>query len=394
MLGHEAAARVLADHGVDTVFGLVGDGNIYLVKSLIERCGVRYVAAAHEASATSMADGYARVTGRLGVASVTHGPGLTNTLTALTEAGRNETSMLLVCGDTPTSIAAHPQDIDQKAIVLPTGAGFEHVRSSATLVRDISAAIRRAHVERRPIVVNIPVEFGAQETGDGGGPVTPFRQQAIAPDPAVLDDAVGLVASSNRPLILAGRGAASPRSRTLLLRLSDALRAPLATTLLAKDLFAGEARNVGIFGSLSSDATLDVITRADASSRSGPVSPGSPPTAGRCSPGSASSIARSMPIVSVGGRMWTWGSSATRRRRPRPSSLARGARPRRGRVGVHCGARRRRRTGGTRRCRRVDRRDRLGRPAARRPPATRSHAGLRHRAVLVRRHQSAVRAGA
>jgi nitrate/nitrite transporter NarK len=83
---YEAIAETLSRLGVDTTFGLVGSGNFGLIHHMTRHCGMAYHAARHEAAAVAMADGYARVSGKLGVCTVHQGPGVTNTLTALTEA--------------------------------------------------------------------------------------------------------------------------------------------------------------------------------------------------------------------------------------------------------------------------------------------------------------------
>ena len=149
MLGHDAVAQALVDHGVDTVFGVLGDGNLFIGENLQRQHGVNLVGATHEANAVCMAEGWAKATGRLGVATVTHGPGLTNTITALVEGVKNETPMLLVAGDTPIENEQHLQNLDQHALVVATGAGFQPVRNVETISEDVSTAVRRAHAERR-----------------------------------------------------------------------------------------------------------------------------------------------------------------------------------------------------------------------------------------------------
>ncbi|MDQ7911273.1 thiamine pyrophosphate-binding protein [Phytohabitans sp. ZYX-F-186] len=260
---HDALARALADNGVDTLFGLTGDANLFLVDHFIRECGGTYVSAAHEAGAVLMAHGYASVTGRIGVATVTHGPAFTNTVTALIEGVRSRTPLVLIAGDTPVVDTEHIQAVDQRAVVLGTGVGFEQVRAIETAVTDLGTALRRADVERRPIVLNVPVDFVWQESGYERVDVLPVPAQAPGPDPAALDSAIGVIASARRPLVLAGRGATSPRARAALLRLADRLGAPLATTLKGKDLFRGEAFDLGIFGTLSTAPAVEAILDAD-----------------------------------------------------------------------------------------------------------------------------------
>src|ERR1700689_2571158 len=91
---HAAVARTLSDHGVDTTFGVMGDANMLYLVDFREQNGGTFISSVSEGGAVSMADGYSRVSGRLGVASVTHGPGLTNTMTALTEAVRARTPLV------------------------------------------------------------------------------------------------------------------------------------------------------------------------------------------------------------------------------------------------------------------------------------------------------------
>ena len=156
---HDALARALAEHGVDTMFGLTGDANLFLVDRFMREHKGTYVSAAHEAGAVLMAHGYASVTGRVGVATVTHGPAFTNTVTALIEGVRSHTPILLIAGDTPVVDKEHIQAVDQRSVILGTGVGFEQVRSLDTAVVDLSTAMRRALVERRPVVLNVPVDL-------------------------------------------------------------------------------------------------------------------------------------------------------------------------------------------------------------------------------------------
>ena len=128
MLGHDAVAQALVDHGVDTVFAVLGDGNLFIGENLQRQHGTNLIGATHEANAVCMAEGWAKASGKLGVASVTHGPGLTNTITALVEGVKNETPMLVVAGDTPVENEQHLQNLDQHALVTASGAGFQPVR--------------------------------------------------------------------------------------------------------------------------------------------------------------------------------------------------------------------------------------------------------------------------
>ncbi|MCH2635222.1 MAG: thiamine pyrophosphate-binding protein [Acidimicrobiales bacterium] len=263
MLGHDAVAQALVDHGVDTVFGVLGDGNLFIGENLQRQHEVNFVGATHEANAVCMAEGWAKATGRLGVATVTHGPGLTNTITALVEGVKNETPMLLVAGDTPVENEQHLQNLDQHALVVATGAGFQPVRNVETIAEDVSTAVRRAHAERRPIVVNVPLNIEWDEVDYEPRPALNSPPVRLAPDPDQLESALGIIASSARPVILAGRGAVLSGAREVLIELGDALGAPLATSLLGTGFFSDQPFNLGIHGTLSHEVAGETLAMAD-----------------------------------------------------------------------------------------------------------------------------------
>ena len=263
MLGHDAVAQALVDHGVDTVFAVLGDGNLFIGENLQRQHGTNLIGATHEANAVCMAEGWAKASGKLGVASVTHGPGLTNTITALVEGVKNETPMLVVAGDTPVENEQHLQNLDQHALVTATGAGFQPVRNAETIAEDVSTAIRRAHSERRPIVLNVPLNIEWDEVEYVSRPPLNPSPVRLAPDPDQLDTALGIIASSTRPLILAGRGAVKSGAKDALLRLGETLGAPLATSLLGTGYFEGEPFNLGIHGTLSHEVAGETLAIAD-----------------------------------------------------------------------------------------------------------------------------------
>ncbi len=262
-LFYKAYAQNLRDLGVDTLFGLMGDANLYMADSFSRDCGGRYVASAHESGAVLMALGYAQVTGKVGVATVTHGPGLTNTISALIEGVKGTTPMVLLAGDTAVVDRDNFQNVPQREHVLATGAGFEQLRAPATLAEDMAAAFRRAVVERRPIVLNTPADFTWLEVEHRHVPLYLPESRAVVPDSVDLDNAVGIIASARRPLVLAGRGAADARSRAALVRLAERIGAPLATTLKGRGLFRGEPFDLGIMGTLAGDVATETMLAAD-----------------------------------------------------------------------------------------------------------------------------------
>lgn len=258
---HQSIAQAVRDHGIETMFGLVGDANLFMANHFVSGCGGTMVPAAHEGGTVLMAQAYSQVTGRVGVATVTQGPGLTNCFTALREGVVARRSMILLCGDTPVTAPFHPQNIDQREVVKATGAGFEQVKSPETASRDVATAFYRARKERRPIVVNIPSDFMWAEVIHQTI-VFPFPEAAsVITEGPVHEEAIGMIASAKRPLILAGAGAVSARDK--LIALAERLEAPLATTLKGTGLFKGHPNNIGYFGTLSTAEAYDVIGAAD-----------------------------------------------------------------------------------------------------------------------------------
>jgi len=259
---HQAIASVLAANGVDTVFGLIGDGNMFMVDSFVRDHAGTFVAAGNEAGAAYMALGYAALANRTGICSVTHGPALVNTMTALVQGVKASLPVVLLCSD--VGDPSHTQNIAQREIIVSTGAGFEQLRSPKTVATDVANALRRAVAERRPIALNLPQEFDWADA-PGFAPI-----KVDFPDTGSLisegmdfQNAVGIIASARRPVIVAGRGACSTEARDAILRLAERIEAPLATTLKAKDLFRGEPWDLGICGTVSTPQAFDVLLESD-----------------------------------------------------------------------------------------------------------------------------------
>ncbi len=241
---------------------MLGDANLVFAHSSVTDERGRYVSAANEGGAVLMAQGYGCVSGRLGVATVTHGA-VSNTVTALCDAARRRRPVVVVAGDTAQRDIHNIQNLPHRDLVLPTGAGFEQVRAPETIAEDVAAAIRRAHAERRPIVLNVPTDYMRQDVVYQQVLAAPVTGSSVVPGDEELDRALGAVASASRPLVLAGGGAGSDQARKSLLRLARLLGAPVATTVKGKDLFRGEENNLGFFGNLATPAATETITRAD-----------------------------------------------------------------------------------------------------------------------------------
>ncbi|WP_342363694.1 thiamine pyrophosphate-binding protein [Terrarubrum flagellatum] len=260
---HQALAKALKRLGADTMFGLIGDANLYMADAFARECGGRYVAAANEAGAVLMALGYAQVSGRTGVATVTHGPGLTNSLTALIEGVKNSVPVVLLVGDTPIEDRDHQQKALQREFITATGAGFEQLRSAATVSDDVARAFRRAALERRPVALNMPSDLQWLDAEDRAFELyLPDARRGVIEGPE-MDKAIGIIASARRPVVLGGRGAFDHEAEAAIIRLADRMEAPLSTTLLGKGLFASHPFNLGVFGTLSNAVAAEAIAESD-----------------------------------------------------------------------------------------------------------------------------------
>jgi len=215
-------------------------------------------------SATCMADGYARVTGRVGVVSVHQGPGLTNTMTGLAEAAKSRTPVLVLAGETPAAALTSNFRIDQHGLVESVGAIAERVHSSKTGADDAARAYQRAITERRPVVLMLPIDIQPQpavQTEPSRPPLPPLN----APEPSgqAIRQAVDLLTKAKRPAIIAGRGAVLANAGADLEALGQTIGAVLATSAPANGLFAGLPYALGISGGFASPFAAKTLPRAD-----------------------------------------------------------------------------------------------------------------------------------
>jgi acetolactate synthase I/II/III large subunit len=261
----DAIAEAVRYEGVTAAFGLVGEGNIAVVEQLIERGGIEWYAARREDAAVLMADGYARRTGAVGFATITHGPGVTNAATALTEASRARTPLVVLAGDTARNEPAHPQAIDVRAVVSVTGARTRVIQRAADAADDVEAAFASARRDG-PIVLIL-----ASDLAEEKATLAPVREHASPPgtpgphrpDNRALAAVVDLVSSAKRPVVLAGRGVVTANARDEVTSLGDAIGALFATTLLSRGLFADNPWNLGFAGGFGEALANELLADAD-----------------------------------------------------------------------------------------------------------------------------------
>ena len=265
MLVAEAVGRALAAEGVAAAFGVLGSGNLAFTNALRD-AGVPFVAARHEGGAICMADGYARVSGELTACSVHQGPGLTNAITGLAEAAKSRTPLLVLAADTPAAALTSNFRIDQDALVESVGAVAERIHGAATAIADAVRAARRARVERRAVVLMLPLDVQALAVRDELATVVPSAAPRLAPPrPAgsAVADVVALLAAAERPAIVAGRGAVLAGAGPSLRALGERAGAVLATTAVANGLFRGDPFDVGIAGGFSSPLAARLLRESD-----------------------------------------------------------------------------------------------------------------------------------
>lgn len=262
----EAIAKGFAAEGVEAAFVLMGDGNMHMVPH-IARQGARMYNVRHENMGLAMADGYYRLTGKVGVCSVTCGPGLAQLGNCLMIASQRRSAIVVLAGDTG-SIPQYGglQEMDQRAFVESTGAIFVPVRVPETVADDVRTAFFRARTEG-PVVLSVPMDVQFEQMPESWRyiPSATFispHGSPPAPQPD-LDRVADLIATAHRPVILAGRGVTGAETVNEIERLADQMGALLATTLPAKGMFAGNPFDIGVSGGYASLFGLELLPDSD-----------------------------------------------------------------------------------------------------------------------------------
>jgi acetolactate synthase I/II/III large subunit len=271
---YEALAHELRRCGVEVVFGLCGSETVKLGATL-ESIGVRFVGARHESQAVAMADGYARVTGRVGVTLANRGPGFTNALTSMVCAAKAGSPVVVISGDTAIGVRdervaalqrVDPKHVAQDAVTRAAGIMSATVTSPQAAVADLRAILARAQ-RGATIAVHIPTDVLEAPAGDAGPEVQLPTVDAVPPPDESTIAAIAEVLESGwaarRPVILAGRGAYRSGARADLERLAELTGAVLATSLMNRSFFAGNPFDIGVCGSLATPVASELLVQAD-----------------------------------------------------------------------------------------------------------------------------------
>ncbi|MEU3271967.1 thiamine pyrophosphate-binding protein [Saccharomonospora sp. NPDC006951] len=257
----QLTGTMLARLGAEAAFGVVGSGN-FEVTNALRANGVAFTAARHEGGAATMADAWARVSGKLALVSVHQGCGLTNALTGIAEAAKSRTPLLVLAADTASSAVRSNFRVDQGAAVTAVGAIAERVHSAESAPADILRAYTKAVHERRTVVLNLPLDVQAQPVSREAGEITlPVPPLPVRPHPSAVTELAALLAKSERPVFVAGRGALGARGE--LAELAAKCGALLATSAVANGLFTRDPWSLGISGGFASPLAVELISGAD-----------------------------------------------------------------------------------------------------------------------------------
>lgn len=223
-------ARLLAERGVDRVFGLQG-GHVQPIWDHVARLGIRIVDVRDERAAVHMAHAHAALTGALGVAMVTAGPGVTNTVTAVANASLERAPVLLIggCTSRPQANMGPLQDIPHVDILAPITRLARTARVPEQVVRELDGAIAAALGDRGepgPVYLEVPTDVLRSHVPAGlvlDDWLRAKPPRRMPPDPAAVAAAVDVLWSARRVLVIGGRGARGAGRE--LVRLLDALGA-------------------------------------------------------------------------------------------------------------------------------------------------------------------------
>ena len=236
--GSELIVDGLIKGGVRHAFGIAGVHNLPVYDALYQRGQVRSYVTRHEQGAAFMADGYARVSGRPGVALVTTGPGLTNTVTPLAGSWSDSLPVLVIgtAGELPLlgQYKGYLHEYKDQHGVMDAAAGSRLVRSTEELERTTLAALVGMQTGRpRPMVLEVPIDV-LSATAEVPAAEMPSISPLPAPDEQAVKRAARALREARYPLLFAGGGATRTGGHGLLLRLVETLRAPLLTSISGK----------------------------------------------------------------------------------------------------------------------------------------------------------------
>jgi len=268
--GAQIVWECLLKEGVEIVFGYPGGANLPIYDAMLDY-PIRHVLTRHEQGAAHMADGYARASGKVGVALATSGPGATNLVTGIATAQMDSSPMVCITGQVVSKFIGYDafQESDVTGITLPI---TKH-NYLVTRVDEIMPAIREAFYIARsgrpgPVLVDITKDAQQAEVEDWEYDDTPIQLRGYRPDLRPLAEnicsAAEIINSAHRPVILAGRGVLLSGAMQELRQFAEKANSPVAMTLLGiGSLPASHPLNLGMMGMHGEAWTNVAIQEAD-----------------------------------------------------------------------------------------------------------------------------------
>ncbi len=267
--GGDAVLDGLVAAGVRVLFGIPASHVIEINDAVTRRPEVTFIVARNEQTATYMADGYARRSRRPGVAVVTGGPGLTNTLTGLYTASADSVPVVVVASDLrPEARVRHPLGIphelaDAASSVAGTGATVLRLDDALEITRSVRDAVL-ASLDGRPRPTAILVSraaLGRTTSNTAESDADRFPQQPAPPRAEVLEQVRDMLARSQRPLVIVGAGVVRAAGGVALATFLDRTGLPCLTTVPGRSALAAD--HPSFVGVLDHEEARELVERAD-----------------------------------------------------------------------------------------------------------------------------------
>ena len=268
--GGELVARALRNEGVKMIFSLSG-GHISPVYSGCLAENIRIIDTHHEQAAVNMAEGWARYSGKPGVAVVTAGPGVVNALPGMAVAAQSGVPLVLIAGR--SSLARRDigamQDIDQLSLLRPLTKWARQVFQAERIPEYVAAAFRQALSGRPgPVFLEIPVDIMYEKTALAGVrfPTGYYSKARPCAEEYAIEEAASMLAGAKRPLVLAGSGVFWSGASAELTTFARALQIPVYTRNMGRGTFPEDDNLAGGFfpiGLIMADVVLILGTRLD-----------------------------------------------------------------------------------------------------------------------------------
>jgi acetolactate synthase-1/2/3 large subunit len=246
----------LVNEGVEFVFGIPGEENIYLTDAL-SRSSIRYVLVRHEQAASFMAEIYGRLTGKAGVCSATLGPGAINLLLGTADANTNSTPLVALSAQVGLNriYKESHQSVDLVSMFSPVTKWSDLVLTPGAVPEMVRKAFKLAQTERPGAVyLGVPEDIEEAAVTEELVPLDVNVPRPDEPSPSQIERAAAVLNASNQPIVLAGHGAARSGAADALRHFSEQLGLPVATTFHGKGVFPDDhPHSLGAVGFMSHD---------------------------------------------------------------------------------------------------------------------------------------------